>query len=126
MLMILTLPLIGTVVLACIKDIGTELNQIIMIAMAAFAFAKITVATIDLVRARKSLSAKLITLRNVSFSDACVSIFTLQRSMLITFDGMNESEIFVMNGVTGLAVCTVVFLLGFNLVRNKKILFDNI
>ena len=59
-------------------------------------------------------------------SDAFVSIFALQRSMLASFEGMNETEIVIMNVALGSAVCVIVFLLGFNLLRNKKILFKTL
>ena len=75
---------------------------------------------------RRSTSAMLITLRNISFADAFVSIFALQRSMLVSFEGMRESEIVIMNATLGSAVCVIVFLLGLNLIRNKKILFKSI
>ena len=126
MLMALSVPLVGTVILSVIRDRGHELHMIIMIAMAAYAFTKITLATIKFIKARRSTSATLITLRNISFADAFVSIFALQRSMLVSFEGMRETEIVIMNAALGSAVCVIVFLLGFNLVKNRKILFKNI
>ena len=122
MLMVLTVPLVGTVILSVIRDRGHELHMIIMIAMAAYAFTKITLATIKFIKARRSTSATLITLRNISFADAFVSIFALQRSMLVSFEGMTEAEIVIMNATLGSAVCVIVFLLGLNLVGNRKIL----
>lgn len=94
--------------------------------MAAYAFTKITLATIKFIKVRRSTSATLITLRNISFADAFVSIFALQRSMLVSFEGMIETEIVIMNATLGSAVCVIVFLLGLNLVRNKKVLFKSI
>ena len=126
MLILLTIPLVGTVILSVVRDRGHELHMIVMIAMAAYAFTKITLATIKLIKARRSTSATLITLRNISFADAFVSIFALQRSMLVSFEGMRESEIVIMNVSLGSAVCVIVFLLGLNLVRNKKVLFKSI
>ena len=126
MLMVLSVPLVGTVILSVIRDRGHELHMIIMIAMAAYAFTKITLATIKFIKARRSTSATLITLRNISFADAFVSIFALQRSMLVSFEGMRETEIVIMNASLGSAVCVIVSLLGFNLVKSKKILFKNI
>lgn len=120
MLMTLSLPLVGTVILSVVRDRGHTIHMIIMIAMAAYAFAKITLATVNLVKSRRSKSATLITLRNISFADAFVSIFALQRSMLVSFEGMTEWEIQIMNAALGSAVCVVVFLLGINLVRNQK------
>ena len=126
MLILLSIPFAGTVILSVVQDRGHELHMIVMIAMATYAFTKITLATIKLIKARQSTSATLITLRNISFADAFVSIFALQRSMLVSFEGMTEAEIVIMNTTLGSAVCGIVFLLGLNLVRNRKILFKNI
>jgi len=120
MLMALSLSLVGTVILAFVKDRGTEFPLVVMLAIAVYAFTKITLATIKWIKARKSKAVRLITLRNISFADAFVSIFSLQRSMLVSFEGMSETEIRIMNVATGSAVCIIVFLLGFNLVQQKK------
>ena len=121
MLMILSLSLVGTVILSVIRDRGYRLHMIIMIAMAAYAFGKITVAAVDFAKARKKASAKIVTLRNISFADAFVSIFALQRSMLVSFEGMTAEEIQIMNASLGSGVCVVVFLLGLDLVRRRGI-----
>ena len=126
MLILLTIPLVGTVILSVVRDRGHELHMIVMIAMAAYAFTKITLATIKFIKVRRSTSATLITLRNISFADAFVSIFALQRSMLVSFEGMTEAEIVIMNATLGSAVCVIVFLLGVNLLRNKKALFKTL
>ena len=120
LLMILSLPLVGTVILSVVQDRGHKLHMIIMIAMAAYAFTKITFAIINLVKTKKTPLPKLITLRNLSFASACVSIFALQRSMLVSFEGMTEIEIRIMNAATGSAVCIVVFLLGLYLLVFQK------
>lgn len=125
MLIILSLPLIGTVILSVVKDRGHELHMIVMIAMAAYAFTKITLATINFIKARRSTSAALIALRNISFANAFVSIFALQRSMLVSFKGMSETEIVIMNASLGSAVCVIVFLLGLNMINNKKYYLSN-
>ena len=123
MLMLLSIPLAGTVILSVVRDRGLKLHMIVMIAMAVYAFTKITLATIKLIKASRSTSATLITLRNISYADAFVSIFALQRSMLVSFEGMTEVEIVIMNATLGSAVCVIVFLLGMNLLRSKKLLF---
>ena len=120
MLMVLSLPLVGTVILSVVRDRGHELHMIVMIAIAAYSFTKITLATVNLVKSRRCSSTQLITLRNISFADAFVSIFALQRSMLVSFEGMTESEIQLMNALLGTAVCIIVFLLGLNLVLSKR------
>lgn len=124
MLIILSIPLAGTVVLSVVRDRGYEHHMIVMIAIATYAFTKITLATVKLIKARRSTSATLVTLRNISFADAFVSIFALQRSMLVSFEGMNEQEIVIMNAALGFVVCVVVIWLGVNLLQKQKILFD--
>jgi len=119
MLMVLSVSLVGTVILAFVKDRGTEFHLIVMLAIAVYAFTKITLAAIKWIKARKSNSAKGIALRNISFADAFVSIASLQRSMLVSFEGMTDIEIRMMNVATGSAVCVIVFLLGFHLVQQK-------
>jgi len=121
MLILLSISLVGTVILAFLKDRGTEFHLIVMLAIAVYAFTKITLAAIKWVNARKNKSTELITLRNISFADAFVSIFSLQRSMLVSFKGMTEIGIRIMNAATGSAVCIIVFLLGFNLVQQQTI-----
>lgn len=125
MLMVLVLPLVGMVILAVVRDRGFVLHEIVMIAMATFSFTKITLAIINLVKSQKSLSAKLFALRNISLSEACVSLFALQRSMLVSFEGMTEIEIQIMNVATGTAVCVIVFILGLHLAKNKRPQFNN-
>ncbi len=126
MIMLLTIPLVGTVILSTVCDRGHKLHMIVMIAMATYAFAKITFATIKFVKSRRATSGTIITLRNISFADAFVSIFALQRSMLVSFEGMEETEILIMNISLGSAVAILVFLLGLNLVKHKKILFNKL
>ena len=120
MLIMLSISLIGTVILAFVKDRGTEFHLIVMLAIAVYAFIKMTLATIKWVKARKSASVKLLALRNISFSDAFVSIFSLQRPMLVSFEGMSANEIRIMNVATGSAVCIIVFLLGANLLQTRR------
>ena len=126
MLMALALPLIGTVILSVVQDRGHEFHLIVMIAIAVYAFTKITFAIINLVKNRHSNSGKIVTLRNISLADGFVSIFALQRSMLVSFEGMSATEIVIMNAVIGSAVCVIVFLLGLNLIKNKKLFFTQV
>ena len=121
MLILLSIPLVGTVILSVVKDRGHSLHMVVMIAMAAYAFTKMTLATVKLIKSRHSKDAALITLRNISFADAFVSIFALQRSMLVSFEGMSETEIVIMNATFGAFVCVTVFLLGIHLLRTKMI-----
>lgn len=111
-IVLITIPLAGTVVLAFIKDRGIYFDKIAMITIALYTFIKVTLATVNLAKAKKNASLKLQMLRNISFADALVSIFSLQRSMLVSFKGMDESTVRVMNIITGSVVCVTVVALG--------------
>lgn len=124
MLMVLSVPLAGMVILASVKDRGTEFHEIAMITIALYTFIKFTLATINVVKSKGNIPEREKALRNISFADAFVSIFSLQRSMLVSFVGMPANEIRIMNIATGSVVCIIVFLLGFNLICNKKTLLD--
>lgn len=126
MLMLLSLPLVGTVILSVIRDRGKVMHMIVMITIAAYTFTKITFAIINLVKLRKESTARLIALRNISLADSCVSIFALQRSMLVSFPGMADGDIRIMNAVFGSVICIIVFILGYNLIRNEKFWFKSI
>lgn len=120
MLMVLSIPLAGTVILSYMKDRGTCFPLISMLAIAVYAFTKITIAAANLIRFRKCLLEKERILCHISFADALFSIFSLQRSMLVSFDGMTEAGILALNLATGSCVCVIVFFLGWNLIRTKK------
>jgi hypothetical protein len=124
MLMLLSLSLVGTVILAVVRDRGIVMHEIVMISMAVYSFMKITLAIINLVKARKGTSVKLIILRNVSLSSAFVSIFALQRSMLVSFGDMSETDICIFNAATGSFVCVIVFLIGLNLMKSRRCFQD--
>ena len=121
MLIFLSIPLAGTVILSVMEDRGQKFHMIVMIAMAAYAFANITMATVNFIRSRHIASAQCQMLRNISFANAFVSIFALQRSMLVTFEGMGAQEILLFNILTGTAVWIIVLLLGINLIGGKYI-----
>ncbi len=121
MLICLSVTFAGTVVLSVVKDRGIKYHEIVMITMALYAFVKVTLAIINLVKAKKDDSPVTKTLRNISLSDAFVSIFALQRSMLVSFGEMAYSDIRLFNSLTGSAVCILVFLLGINLLGGRRI-----
>ena len=121
MLILLSFCLIGISVLSAIKERGTKLNEIVMITIATYSFTKITLAIVGIIKSNRIPSPIIKTLRNISFADAVVSIYTLQRSMLVSFPGMDSDEIIVFNILTGTATWIIVLILGINLIGGKYI-----
>lgn len=119
LLVVLSFCIAGMNVLSAIKERGTAFHEIIMITIATYSFTKITVAIIGMVKAKHTASPVLKTLRNISLADAFVSIYSMQRSMLISFPGLEASQIQLFNILTGTGVWIIVLLLGINLIGGK-------
>ena len=119
LLVVLSFCIIGVNIMSAVKDRGTAFHEIIMIAIATYTFTKITISIIGMVKAKRFASPVLKTLRNISLADACVSIYTMQRSMLVSFPGMEAAGILLLNIFTGTVVWTIVLFLGINLIGGK-------
>lgn len=119
LLVVLSVCLTGVITLSTVEERGIDFHEIVMIAIAAYAFTKITLAIVGLARAKRFASPAVKTLRNISFADALVSVYSLQRSMLVSFPGMPEGESRLMNILTGTAVWLLVFLLGIDLIGGR-------
>ena len=120
LLIAMSVCIVGVIILSSLKERGTAFHETVMIAVAAYTFTKISVAIVRMIKAGRKAQPIVITLRNISLADACVSIYTLQRSMLVTFAGMEEATIKLFNMLTGTAVCLTVLFLGINLIGGKN------
>ncbi len=116
---VLSFCFVGIVTLSVVEKRGTVFHEIVMIAIATYTFTKVVLAIIGIVKAKKTTSPVLKTLRNISLADAFVSVYTLQRSMLVSFPGMNDNEIQLFNILTGTAVWIILLLLGINLIGGR-------
>ena len=121
LLVMMSVCIVGVNILAALKERGTAHHKIIMITIATYTFTKITIAIIGMVKARHTASPVLKTLRNIALADACVSIYTMQRSMLQSFPGLTPEEIQIFNILTGTAVWIIVLFLGVNLIGGKRV-----
>ena len=119
LLVVLSFCIVGVNIMSAVKDRGTAFHEIVMITIATYTFTKITIAIIGMVKAKRSASPVLTILRNIALADACVSIYTMQRSMLVSFPGMEAADILLLNIFTGTAVWIVVLVLGINLIGGK-------
>lgn len=84
----------------------------VVFAVAAYSFYKIIVAVINVVKARKLRSPILMTIRNIGYIDACVSILSLQTAMFASFGKHQPEFMKLMNALAGLAVCIMVLVMG--------------
>lgn len=89
-------------------------------AAAAYAFYRIIMATINMIKVNKRKSPLLTIIRRIGYIDACVSILILQTAMFASFAEGEEEFIKRMNGITGTAVCVMVLGLGIQGIRSSE------
>ena len=121
LLMALALVLAGSTALSLMQERSVPHGLILMITIAAYTFWKMVMAIVHTVQAHRTGTPLTRTLRNITLAAALASLMTMQRSMLVSFDGeMNAFEMLVLNAFTGAAVCILVFLMGLNMVFDEK------
>ena len=121
MSLFLSVTLAGITYLSFSDERGTRFHEIVMITMALYAFSKITMAGVRMVQGGRNKRPARKCMCSLTLADAAVSIFALQRSMLVTFNGMRADNIQRMNALTGTAVYLLTAFLGINLIGGKRI-----
>ena len=99
----LTLTMTGIFVQLIIKDQTFRYPGILIYAMALFAFAKIIIAVMNLIKRRKDENRVLAAARCVSFAGALMSILALQTAMITQFGGGADFA-HTMNGIAGAVI----------------------
>lgn len=112
----LSVVLAVVVYISLSQNIAVKHSEIIMITIATYTFYKITIAVIKAVKQHKNSSLLLKTIRNIRYAEVAASILTLQRSMLVSFGAVEADKIWLMNSVTGAAVCLFVLMLGISMI----------
>lgn len=113
---LLDFVLAGAIYISLSRNIATKYGTIVMITIAAYTFYKITITVIKAVKQHKNPSPLLSVIRSISYAEVAASVLTLQRSMLVSFGEMNDTDIHTMNTLTGSAVCLFVLILGIALI----------
>ncbi len=120
MIFVLAVVLCGIVYMTIHQSGAVKYHEIAMITIALYAFMKLTLAIYHFIKSSKNHSPYIQTLRSIAFTDSVVSIYSLQRSMLVSFDGMTEENIVLLNTLSGIAMCTVVVCIGLHLIFRKE------
>ncbi|WP_337399901.1 hypothetical protein [Congzhengia sp.] len=120
MIILLGCILCGSVYLSINFDVAHKFHEIIMITIATYTFTKITLAIINYVKRSKLNSHIISTIRCIALCDATASLYSLQKSMLVSFEGMTVNDIRLMNILTGASVVIIVVVLGVLLLKKSK------
>lgn len=100
-----------------------EHQEITTIAMAAYTFGSMTMAIVNVVKYRKYNSPVYSASKAISLAAACVSMLTLESTMLTTFnDGtMSLTERRIMLGTTGAVICVFIITMAiYMIVQSSK------
>ena len=121
MLMVLALVLGASTVLSIWQERAVPQGMIVMLTIAVYTFWKMTMAIVHTVQAHQSGTPLTRTIRNITLASALASLMTMQRSMLVSFEGeMSAGEAMLLNVLTGGAVCILVFLMGLNMLFDER------
>lgn len=116
LLALLSLVLSGVTYLSLSQNIAVKHHEIMMITIAAYTFFKLGMAVTRAIRQRKDPAPLPAVIRSIGYAEAAASVFTLQRSMLVSFGTMSTEKSHTMNALTGAAVCLFVFWVGLRLI----------
>ena len=109
---LLAIVLVGMIILLETSQGGKTYPGFTIYAAAAYAFYKIIMSSVNMIKVGKQHSPLLMTIRRIGYIDACVSILTLQTAMFVSFADGQEMFTKIMNGVTGGSVCVIVLSVG--------------
>ncbi len=111
LLSIMPLALSAVVLEMISSEKGYSYGELLIYAVAAYTFWKLTMAIINVVRVRRSARLTVRAVRDIALADASVSVLALQTAMLRAFSdgGLDASLI---NALTGAGVCAVTLAIG--------------
>ena len=120
MIFMISIVLCGIVYMTIGYSGATKYHEIAMITIALYTFIKLTHAIVGFVKSRKNHRPYIKTLRSIAFADSVVSLYSLQRSMLVSFEGMAAADIVLFNTLSGIGMCIIVVCIGLNLIFGKE------
>lgn len=125
MFILLMLAFSGVIVLIYTSNMYFEYAGIMIYAVAGYTFYKLTLAIINIFKARHQNDLYIQSLRNINLVSAMISIIVLQVAMFQAFSPQHNTSVF--NGLTGGAISLLIVLLGaFMIIKsNKKIKYIN-
>ena len=124
-LSLISLAMGGAVVMLVFGEGGKSYPGLLIYAVATYTFIKMGIAIKNMIQVRKEKSYLMMTLRNISYSDALVSVLSLQTALFAAFGKGQEEFIRRMNALTGTAVCLMILSLGIYTMHDvkKKMIF---
>lgn len=100
---------------------GSSYPGILIFVVAAYTFNKIVVAIINIIKAGRLKSPLLMTIRDIGYADALVSVLSLQTAMFVSFGSDSTLSRQMMNSMTGGGVCLMILIMGIYMICSAQI-----
>ena len=100
LLLLLNLCMVAPIALLVKQEKPVHLGMVPAIVMATYSFGKITMASINLVKRRKSANSLVRLLRSINFIDALMSIATLQNTLIMVAGTGDKKAMLPLTAVT--------------------------
>lgn len=120
MLIILSILFHVMVIISIKNNTATLYGTIPMITIATYTFIKITMAIITAVKHKGNNTNLYKAVSAIRYSEVAVSLLAMQQSMLVSFEGADETSAVILNACTGAGVCFFVFALGVITLKNSR------
>ena len=110
-LFILNIALILPLAIMVVRQKPANLTLIPAIAMAAYTTYKVTMASINLKRRKKTSNILVKLLRSISFIDALVSVITLQNTLIMVMSAGADHNLFILVAITSGLIWLLILLI---------------
>ncbi len=121
LLIVMSFVMMVIIYIGISQNVVAKYGEITMLTIATYTFTKITLAIIKAVKHKNEQSPALRSIRAVSYAEVAVSLFSMQRSMLVSFGDMPKKDADILNIMTGKAVCTFVLVIGIIMIKRREI-----
>lgn len=118
LLSLITIALGGAVILLVNREGGKSYPGYMIFVVAMYTFYKVIISVVNIIRVRKMRSLLLVTIRNIGYADALVSVLSLQTAMFGAFGKDSDIDPALMNGITGICVCVMILAIGIYMIRS--------
>ena len=116
LMLLLNIAMSGMVVQMIWKGECYRYPGFLVFAFAAYAFYALIMAIINFVKYWHIENPILSAAKRLSLATACMSVYALQSAMIVQFGEGDERFQFIMNSLTGFAVCLFIFLLAIHMI----------
>ena len=107
-LLVLGFALVAPIALMVLQKRYVNYSEITAIAIAAYTVYKVTLSAVNLKKTRRNFHLGIKILKDVNFIDALVSVLTLQYTLVMTFGGGIEGNMFTLCAFTCGAVWAII------------------